>query len=402
MKIKNTVITMSFAGTAALISTGNLYAAKGHGTSDVGEALARPDVSKDNGMYFYCTGDNVVIQNCEGKVAKPGKGCEGAERREVKKDDFFKELLAEITIENAEHMKPMTGADVINLNENKDEKKLADIEEFVKSAQSSAKDVEGLLEQIGKEKINDAAKEKLGRAQAKNSDLLKLLESAKVGPEIIRAAMERRDNLLKGVIGQICDSKVTINLNSLDDKDTLLHTVLKKYDPKPVVKKETLANGMLELVKREIGTGPNGTNREWWKDVTVKPALTWGPVEDIEKVKALQKKMNLTVKNEGKYPDYARAAVEYCKTLGMELPSQKDFLDALRNPESEKGTDKGFGNGQNIALKDNLPDMKDRWFWSSSPHPSIAAGALGFNGSNGGVGFGGRDYGDSSVRCVSR
>jgi hypothetical protein len=174
-----------------------------------------------------------------------------------------------------------------------------------------------------------------------------------------------------------------------------------KAQEKKNPKTETLANGMLVLEKREIGTGPNGTNRDFWKDITT--GLIWGPVEDFEKVKALQEKMNLTVKYDGKeYPDYVRAAEEYCKILEMELPSQKDFLDALRNPGSEKGTDKGFGYGQNIALKDNLPDMKDRWFWSSSPHPVNAQAALSFGGFDGEVYFGFRNSQAPFVRCVSR
>jgi hypothetical protein len=210
---------------------------------------------------------------------------------------------------------------------------------------------------------------------------------------------------------------------NLSDSQGLVHASLEKIvfkaEELPPVKprakkepaKETRANGMLVLEKRMVGAGPNGTDLEYWKDISIntrtgKPNnIIWGPVEDFEKVKKLQKDMKLTVENKGKEPDYVRAAEEFCKNKEPKgtwfLPPIEIFLDALNNHMSEKGVGIQLLYGGNKTLKDNLPDMKDRWFFLSSSDPSNAAKTLFFGGRSGRVGSDGRG-GDGAVRCVSR
>jgi hypothetical protein len=408
MKIKNTVVSMSIAATTGLISAGNLFAAKGHGSADSTAATAaRPDVRKGP-MYFYCKGDTVFIENCEDRATEPGAGCSKTFKSEqekkdlqraVKKSDFTKELLSQLTLDRIDEFKPLKPEDVKNVAQKGDTHKVEHEKLRIEMTLEEAKEAIDFMEamEINTESDDQFQKYKLAMQQLK--DLVKKAEAKKVDIAAVNASVEAANRALNGVVDLVCNSKVTQNLND-DDKGTLLHTVLKQYDPKPVAKKRTLANGMLELVKREVGA--DSKNRDFWKDTTI--GLTWGPIEDFKKVEALQQKMNLTIKDTTgfKNPDYGRAAEEYCKTLGMELPSHNDFLDALRNPESEKGINKGWGYGQNIALKGNLPDMKDRCFWSSSPRPRTAVSALIFSGDTGMVGNYYRSYSGCSTRCVSR
>lgn len=84
----------------------------------------------------------------------------------------------------------------------------------------------------------------------------------------------------------------------------------------------------------------------------------------------------------GKYSQYD--AVTTCKNLGGTLPSRADF---------ERGEANGF--------REVLPNMKDRWFCSSSVHPKYSDHAYGFDGSVGNVGYVYRTVNDS-VRCAGR
>lgn len=76
-------------------------------------------------------------------------------------------------------------------------------------------------------------------------------------------------------------------------------------------------------------------------------------------------------------------AVTTCKNLGGRLPSRADF---------ERGETNGF--------REVLPNMKDRWFWSSTVISRHSAFAYGFNGDNGYVGYAARSLSDRSVRCA--
>ena len=76
-------------------------------------------------------------------------------------------------------------------------------------------------------------------------------------------------------------------------------------------------------------------------------------------------------------------ATRLCKTLGGNLPERADF---------ERGEANDF--------REVLPNMKDRYFWSSSVNPNVSGYAGDFNGSSGNFVYY-RNYSDS-VRCVGR
>lgn len=77
-------------------------------------------------------------------------------------------------------------------------------------------------------------------------------------------------------------------------------------------------------------------------------------------------------------------AFESCKNLGGELPSQADF---------ERGEANGF--------REVLPNMKDRWFWSSSVYSNNHASGCSFNGYDGAITYV-PGYYTGSARCVWR
>lgn len=84
-------------------------------------------------------------------------------------------------------------------------------------------------------------------------------------------------------------------------------------------------------------------------------------------------------------------AVNKCKTLGGELPSRQDF---------ERGKAKG--------IREVLPNMGDRCFWSSSVLPGSADDngnaddAYVFSGNYGVIDNDNRNYSIDSVRCIGR
>ena len=77
-------------------------------------------------------------------------------------------------------------------------------------------------------------------------------------------------------------------------------------------------------------------------------------------------------------------AVSSCRRLSGTLPAPADF---------KRGEANGF--------REVLPNMKDRWFWSSSVRPNNSYYAYGFDGGSGGGGYGDR-VSNFSVRCVGR
>ncbi len=77
-------------------------------------------------------------------------------------------------------------------------------------------------------------------------------------------------------------------------------------------------------------------------------------------------------------------AIENCKAIEGKLPSKEDF-------------ERGKKNG----IREVLPNMKDRYFWSSSVHPNDSGNAYYFNGIGGDIDYGYRDNDNVSVRCVA-
>ncbi len=77
-------------------------------------------------------------------------------------------------------------------------------------------------------------------------------------------------------------------------------------------------------------------------------------------------------------------AVSLCQRLSGTLPARADF---------ERGEANGF--------REVLPNMKDRWFWSSSVRPNYSAYAYDFNGDIGYIAYYNRDS-NYAVRCAGR
>ena len=77
-----------------------------------------------------------------------------------------------------------------------------------------------------------------------------------------------------------------------------------------------------------------------------------------------------------------QAAIEVCANLGGGLPSKADF---------ERGELNGF--------RQVLPNMKYRWYWSSSVLPIGANKAYLFDGLYGNIGVG-YSYYDEAVLCI--
>jgi hypothetical protein len=368
------------------------FAAKGHGGEDVVTEAFAPDLSKDNGMYFFCTPQppqeptTVVIQDCEGKVPTPGKGCEG-ERREVKLQDFYKELLSQISVENIPVLKDLDSNDVGNFSK-RDDSGLKDTQIYLKLSAESAKE---LLEFLKSKKWNPGSeismtlkkdlKDLIQQAKAKKADLDAINMSVdKINSQIVDLVEGPRDRTGKRK-GGICDPKVTINLNSADDKGTLLHTVLVQYDPK-APKKEILMNGRLE--KTLVGADGSG-NR--FKIFDTKTKITWHDTFDYEEIKAHYEKMRPkpTVEFNGiKYPDLFLAASALCESKGLRAPTvfELEALSFDRELAKNLGMDKGF-------------------FWWSSTSASDPAGAMVIYSGDGSINRARRLSEGGSVRCVS-
>ncbi len=119
----------------------------------------------------------------------------------------------------------------------------------------------------------------------------------------------------------------------------------------------------------------------------------------------IQKQKLLTFVVDGReLEDRWAVAKAYCESLvipGLDgikwtLPEALDFLKAANNPT------RLVWDRVNKLLTEALSDMKDRWFWSSSPHPSSAEFATVIDGVYGRVEYSRRYYDDNFVRCVSR
>ena len=90
-----------------------------------------------------------------------------------------------------------------------------------------------------------------------------------------------------------------------------------------------------------------------------------------------------------------KQAKEFCESLGLDLPENEDFERLRSFMGSEPGTHTGF-------KSQVLPDLKGRWFWSSSVHPTGPDYAYYFDGYYGDIGYGNCSNYNFSVRCVAR
>ncbi len=386
MSIKKSVAVLMSVG--SFVCVAHAFAAKGHGSSEMPEAtVARPDVRKGP-MYFYCKENTVFIENCEGRVTEPGAGCSKTfksaqekienQRQITPRSAFLEELRKQITPDRVLQLKPLNSEDIKNVAEKGDLKKIENEKLKIEMTVEEAKQAVEFLKALENGDKNESYK----KAMREFNALIQTIESKNANIAAVNASIDAITKALTDdVLNLVCESKNTRNLND-DDKGTLLHTVLKQYDPK-APRKEILMNGRLE--KTYVDADGSGNRFKIFDTVT---KLTWHDIYGPAEIKAHYEKMNPKPTFEFKriqYPDYFAAANDLCKTKGNEYgaPTKEDLEELAKNRELAKilGMDKG-------------------WYWSSSERTSFSAWA--FVRFDGGVDSYYRDVDDYSVSCVSR
>jgi hypothetical protein len=399
---KNTVLLVAFA----FISTTNVYAAKGHGTSDASEALApRTDVLSigEGGkrLFYFCEGNEVVVQNCEKEIAiKTRADCQNKDggkpnERRVARKTFEAAILSQVSIENVDRLKPLEVGDVHAFNT-----KGSGIAERKQREAAVTQEIETVKEYLNEmgQHAPAAKKKELENLESELAQIKKDIDAGKN----VEAAIVKVNGELTKLTTRVCDKTQIHKVGgSMLDKNNFMASVLEQFSPEfPCGKSGTLnerilscatdkLDGKLALVSRDVTK--DGKNREYWQDKSKTGGdLIWGPVA-----------LTGGSKNDGKMNfEEAKAYCAGLNDLGMkwDLPVKEHFLKALDNPEQGKKRDNGYA--YNVTLKDALPDMNGRWFRSSSEGGTF--GAWFFYGDNGVVDYSGyRDYG-FSVRCVSR
>ena len=94
-------------------------------------------------------------------------------------------------------------------------------------------------------------------------------------------------------------------------------------------------------------------------------------------------------------------AIAYCQSLGggARLPRAKEYAALSRAMGAAQPINVEPGYDGRGYRPNSLPEMDEQLFWSASLHPHIDVYASSFNGSDGHIGYGYRDF-DRSVRCV--
>lgn len=384
--------------TFTALMTVNVYAAKGHGTSNSEEAYApRTDVLSigEGGkrLFYFCEGNQVVIQNCEKEIAiKTRADCQNKDggkptERRVAKKTFEAAILSQVSIDNVDRLKPLEVGDVHAFKT-----KGSGIAERKQREAIVSQEIETVKEYLNEmgQHAPEAKKRELLNLETELAQIRKDIEAGKN----VESAIVKVNGELTKLTTRVCDNSQIHKVGgSSGDKNTFMASVLEQFSPEfPCGKSGTLSerilscatdklDGKLVLVAREVTK--DSKNKEYWQDKSKTGGdLVWGPVAD--------KKMNF---------EDAKAYCAGLSDLGMkwELPTREHFSKALDNPEQGKKRDNGYE--YNVALKDALPDMADRWFRSSSG--DVNYGAWDFSGGSGGLDYGSRSD-DYSVRCVSR
>lgn len=362
---------------AAFTLPGNLHASKGHGGTLLEATAPAKDAFTSDGMYFTCQGNEVVIQNCKGKVTKVGQGCEGSEKRRVKKEDFLLQIRTGAALKIEPALLGMTESEMAKIKSGNQNQLLYRRLGIMKASVDRALGFLAVLILTGG---SEGRVRELREIKQEILHLQKILDEKKPEAARVKSAVKTINTRLAGVINEdICDPAVPHEAKP----GTLLGDLLKHYDPTPVAPNETLANGKLKVVKREVGS--DGTNRDYLKDMV--SGITWGPIEDLDEQKRIQERDSLTFKTkEGQFPDFAAAAKLQC--------SEKDPKGKWELPKEDD-------------IPGYLPDMDDGAFWLSPDDPPLDSGqpvglvpvyiaAMGY------VRLARPDFWPMSVRCIRR
>lgn len=150
----------------------------------------------------------------------------------------------------------------------------------------------------------------------------------------------------------------------------------------------------------------NGCKFNEWNDINGKPkyyqVISKDNAEKEHTVYWLKQAESGLYSNQGDYDKTTfvinnSPAVAACEKKKLHLPTKEEF-EALRNCFEPDG--RFLSNNGLKGLYSKLPDMENRWFWSSSAYSSHPE-SFAFEG---GYGFVDYDYRDlqNSVRCVGR
>lgn len=159
----------------------------------------------------------------------------------------------------------------------------------------------------------------------------------------------------------------------------------------------------------------NGCKFNEWNDINGKPKYYQVISKDYAGVAHtvywLKQAESGKYSNEGDYDKTTfvinkSPAVAACKKKRLHLPTKEEF-EALSNcfePDVGFLSTRFLSTNGLKGLYSKLPDMENRWFWSSSAHSGRPEGdAFFFDGYSGGVGSNLRDSRfQVSVRCVGR
>lgn len=130
---------------------------------------------------------------------------------------------------------------------------------------------------------------------------------------------------------------------------------------------------------------------EAWRDPD---GLVWGDIVKNENGSArYMVQSSEYMKEIGKsLPNRTLGAKEYCERIGARLPSREEFTRLREYMGAQSGTDRGYS-------PQVLPNLSDRWFWSSSVYPNVSDVAYFFYGRYGYIYNYYRKY-NYAVRCV--
>ena len=372
-------------------------------------------------MVYFRDGNDIVVRSCEGEypnVKKRGD-CQGKENR-VPLEAFKRTIKSTFMIVDADKLKPLTEDEVKAYREGDPSKqqelerqkaeleaKLSAIEEFIKDAggqdEKSKKDLadtKGLLEKVRAElNTNQKSGEAIKKVNALITQLVDKITSASFdGVSSAKDADKAFYNLLKQSYSARPECGTDYYLKNKREPEEKPKTgssaawLENFFIPNALAAQSSIDARIKDCSAFSDSTKKSSKNVEWnlvsrrrdaetgkyyevWKDS--KSGLIWG--DTLDNRYTHYKAVDACSSSDGK-----RASAKITDK-SFALPSKDEYVDAEKN-----------------GIRGILPNMKDRWFWSSSVLPQGSGYAFYFYGNDGYVYFDYRDNDNDSVRCVSR
>jgi len=392
-------------------------------------------------IVYYKDGNDVVVRNCgkDYSVVKRREDCKAsAPENRVPLESFKRTLKSAFLIAPSDKLKPLTSEELeaykknnpgeqdrLKRQEKELDEKLAKIEEFIK-------DVGGTDAQSRKDRDD---------TKALLADVRKELAKHEGNGEATRKV----NAILTALINKISSSKFE-SVSSVKDSDTAMYSLLQVYDAaKPECGTDDYVKG---YKTRKPGTVPgNKEEKESEKaawlgfslisealaaDVTIEDRIkdcagipkssvkssagvTWNLVSRKRDPKSGEFKEVWKDSKSGllwgdaqdkRYMHYNAIALDSNNNVISETACKSDEGKAANAQIGEKAfglpTKQEFGQAEKNGVREVVPNMRGRWFWSASVHPAHSYYAFGFLGDFGVVDLGSRDLSFDSVRCVGR